>query len=1855
MSLTWNNFNKGVLDDEEEKKEKTEIQSQKIGWEAFNTPVEKQKQTQTQTDIFDEKEKDEKPIEIDKPIINKEESKIKDIFDEFRLKGNAMWQGVKQTFLSVVPNQIFRDRTLEDLPPTKEEYKEATEKNLEITNKKNKEKREWFRKQYIKQDKKYQEWIEEHPELQPRKEWEEGVIKTIKKNPAILKDPAYWGYLTAGIIPFALTTMGTTIAVTAKTKNPVAGMVAGAAVSSPVIAHDLYEELIINGATLEQASSLSVKVTPLIASIEVLGDIPILSSILKPFKGLLIKKITKEFAEEGFGHLLKTGAKKFTTIEIAEILEENTQNIIQKATIKTVNENIHILENIPETTIHTLMATTPFAFLGGGMQMRTELKDRKLKELNEKIEKTTGKEQEDLIKEEIVIKNQVEDFNKRQKEKEEIDLEKPAIELQEEIEDKKEKKVKKIYHGTPVDVKKIIKEGFIFGKNSAFGKAAFFTDSKKIKEKHGENTLKIVMDKFKLKHFTLQEQMDFIKKMKVNKLASAIRKEGKYDGFIVTNSDPIIGTTYGITNNKLLNEVLGVKEEKKKPVIKKQIKFTEKELTEEKKKFKSNDFITEKTLNTKIEMDFYGEYKSGTFKEFLIEAKKNGKEITKELNPETREWEYKITRADNLRPKAPKITQKIYDFYKSLSNELTETEDNIKKYKKQKAELLKEYKDKGIDISELQKGMDKRREKIQIKEKELEDLSAEFKEKVKVEKKVEKKVIEIKETDYQSIINERQEENKTFYDIEAKGSEGASVGVFKEEKEITLGDIEKIRPIEFPELVDMARELMDDVPTLKNFSRSLGKFYSKGKGKIKLKPELFKKGQEKQLSAILAHEIGHLIDYLPQKTLKRGNLLGRLMSLRKFLKNTYGYLSVSNKELREELKTASLYWRPTNNWNAYRNSAKELYADAISMLFVNPGKLQKLAPNFYNNFFKSLDNKEEVKKAYFELQEILRGDKKSIIERRRKGVKQMFNKADYKAKDLQRINEEDKKKRKLNFWTAFKFNIKSVNQEVYDKVNEVEKQNGYINPDYNPKYLLEERNYLGSLIKAQFEKFVQPIHKDLEKNNIGWNDFGEILMYERITSGDRSEMANPRGISPIEAQEMLDNLKQELGEEKTKILETNLDMFRNFNQSIIEEAYNEGLIKDDMYKKIQDNPKYATYRVIEYMDKNVDWKMKRQIGTLKDIDNPANAMLLKIMSSIRATHNQKIRIATIKLLEKNYKDDIKDAKMVWTGKTHAPIKSKDRNEKLITYYEKGKLSGKYVDPYIASSIENNTIGRNQMVVKLLSPITFLNRKYFRPIFVIYNPGWIPFNFVRDFVRFWKNMPNMSLSKASKRYYQAGKIAKARIIKKDGEGKDLLIEMEQNMVINTLTWNDFLIGETTEDKQIVDILKRTGVIENKKKKYNLLLRPIVALGRAIRTVGDYIETLPKAAAFIEVKKNLTPEKASYIRKKAGSPDFFEKGYLTPATNEIFLFSNPFIQAWFADIEVAIDPKTRSGFWFKTVVKEMLPKLLMFGALMGLLGDDTEEIMNGVNEYDKMNYTIIPIGIDKINGKSIYLRIPTDETGRVLGGIFWKLLKTAKGDKMAEISQILNYAGGQVPSLTPSIGLPIKITKFLQGENPYDDFRGKNVISETEFEAGGWYKTKPFLGWIFQQSGGNIFYRFNISTYMPIEKTKREKILKLPVVSNIIGRWLKISDHGKREKLKEEIIDPAKKERTIEKLKERKIINKYIEKYRITNKSINAKIKLERKLIKEIIGHFPRTKTESTKAGNLKRQFRVSLAYGQNNPKISSLMEAETNDIKIKLLKEFDKELSKEEFNKLKKILLQYKVVSSTLLRNYKRIK
>lgn len=94
-----------------------------------------------------------------------------------------------------------------------------------------------------------------------------------------------------------------------------------------------------------------------------------------------------------------------------------------------------------------------------------------------------------------------------------------------------------------------------------------------------------------------------------------------------------------------------------------------------------------------------------------------------------------------------------------------------------------------------------------------------------------------------------------------------------------IGGLEFIKKMRGPELVKLAKSISGKVPVIKQIMKSLG-YFKPGTEEIALRADLFK---DQQLwEAVLAHEVGHLMDFKPDDTMARGNILGRIASLKHY-------------------------------------------------------------------------------------------------------------------------------------------------------------------------------------------------------------------------------------------------------------------------------------------------------------------------------------------------------------------------------------------------------------------------------------------------------------------------------------------------------------------------------------------------------------------------------------------------------------------------------------------------------------------------------------------------------------------------------------------------------------------------------------------------------------------------------------------------------------------------------------------------------------------------------------------------------------------------------------------------------------
>jgi hypothetical protein len=905
--------------------------------------------------------------------------------------------------------------------------------------------------------------------------------------------------------------------------------------------------------------------------------------------------------------------------------------------------------------------------------------------------------------------------------------------------------------------------------------------------------------------------------------------------------------------------------------------------------------------------------------------------------------------------------------------------------------------------------------------------------------------------------------------------------------------------VEMPELVKLAQELTGKAPIVAKLRGALGKFYGNKEGApiIKIRNDIFKNpflaGQ------VLTHEIGHLVDWLPDYTLSRGNLIGRLLTLKKFMQSTFGDLN--NKEIKEELKAATIYWHPFNPENSpedyikIRFSSKELYAESISMLLIQPEKLKELAPKFYEAFWNNIDEKPDVKDALLGLQDFLNLGDAEKYKVRSEDLSKSFRNGEslfYEARNRYKLAQRS--------W-LYKFKIQYIDKitPIIDKVKEAEKKGIKINPEDNPKYYLEDYNYIGGKIKNLLEEIHTEVIKPVEDKLTTLEDLGKYLFLNRVIT-ERADIANPLGHNRDTALKQLKYMEESLGKEKFDNLKSAAERFNLIMKRLLTQGEQSGLFKPDTFAEIITNPAYATFQVLDHLDDYVSSGIISQRGTLKNIANPFISTILKMISTLRTIERNNANKSVIKFMKDTFPAEIEPAKIRRFGKYKAEAVEKE-NFGIIKVREEGKFKAYYVDPYIADSVNYTPTPTANALIQVLS---WLNKGWFRPVYVGLNLGFQSYNLIRDFKRAWKLNPHTSFPAMLAKYKEASPIAFRRIW---GDITDPVIkEMQENAMLS-VTYNDITRGIEEQDETMSEyLLQQYGVLEKNKS-----LNPFIKLINFIEEIGNFIETLPKVAGYLSRKDTGHPMKeiSHEVRVYSGSPDFLRKGEAYYSYNNFFLFSNAIKEGFRGDIEGSFkNPRTRSGYWWKTAATSILPKILMWLAAAGLFGEGIAKNYKKQGEYDKTNYFTIPMGFTP-EGKAIYFRMPDDETGRLLSGMLWKGLNMGKG---GSVTDVINIAGGQIPSVSPSVEVPVAWATFFMGGNPYDIQRGNTVLTRDEKTAGGVYALEPMFSWTVSKLGGGSF----LSTFGN-NKTTGEKILS---ISPILGRFIKIGDYGDIESKRQE---------------------------------------------------------------------------------------------------------------------------------------
>jgi hypothetical protein len=696
-------------------------------------------------------------------------------------------------------------------------------------------------------------------------------------------------------------------------------------------------------------------------------------------------------------------------------------------------------------------------------------------------------------------------------------------------------------------------------------------------------------------------------------------------------------------------------------------------------------------------------------------------------------------------------------------------------------------------------------------------------------------------------------------------------------------------------------------------------------------------------------------------------------------------------------------------------------------------------------------------------------------------------------------------------------------------------------------------------------------------------------------------------------------------------------------EKLVEKAEEEGFYTPEMIETMKANKFYATFQVLDYIDKKVTSVIYKSKGTLKGVANPATTSIAKVVTTLRAMRYNQSKKISLDFL--NTLNELEEAKTKWTGRTRVPVEPRDNKKSLVRVIDDGKIKGFYVDKevgVILNNIDEPTLRQLGIIAKKLT-----GAGIYRPLFTTINLGFQSFNSIRDFHRAWRNLPDKTLLE-SLISYPKFTINYAKSIpdawkKATGQESTLIREMESNEIFG-ITRNDLYGTPDPSEEEITRILRRIDILPPQEGRSRLkkLLQPIVKLLDVIQITGNFIEALPKVAGYKMLKKEFPNKKelSYYVRNYIGSPDFMVMGKATPITNNVLLFSNAIKEGIKGDLNMAFNSKTRGAWWFKSILG-LIPRFMQIAGILGLLGSGYKKMLSSISEYDKTNYNIIPLGTDE-NGKVVYIRVPMDETGRFQAAMLWKIVNLATGKNKQTIArdlgEIFSIWAGNIPSTVPSFKALSALSSYLSGENPYDTFRNRNVIPDDKFKAGFKYSFPVMIQWLLNNQGASIVlpaYRADGNSGM------LEKIVNLPILSNLLGRFLRVSDYGQTEiakKIKEE--------------EERKAAIKKVNRDEVIDKAIKENRSLTLEDIRKVLGHDLDTNNEDDvkEVVNLVKKLEIQSLVGKN-VFLDNLIYGGTNEAKAEMLKQFQEQMTPEEFYELLVIANTYKIISKEVLIKY----
>ena len=925
------------------------------------------------------------------------------------------------------------------------------------------------------------------------------------------------------------------------------------------------------------------------------------------------------------------------------------------------------------------------------------------------------------------------------------------------------------------------------------------------------------------------------------------------------------------------------------------------------------------------------------------------------------------------------------------------------------------------------------------------------------------------------------------------------------------------RRIPQDQVVAFMYEVVADYPDVVEKMNAAGRFYPET-GAVKVRFDVAQNPVE--AAWLLCHEIlGHLYNLMPDRIAARGNLLGRLAVLQKYLKHWYE--GFSDDAIRAELRDLSMKVKPFDpsinpKLTAYRFSSDELFADAMAVFAQDPALLEHDAPQFWKALHQFMDRRPQAKALYDEIQARL-GAPEDLAAFRQAQLDAGQDAGNARRQELARRDAK-------SAWNPKSLALQLLRSVVDERTailrgQRLAKLKG-IAMERWPYDIWQEYDLVDADGRRML-RHIEALRGALRNQGVTQKELHALLFLNRIAEGDRAKVFNAYGFDPASAAEQIQALKSGLTPAQVTALETAANsLYDWWSANVLDAGEAARVWSPEQLEAFRANRYYVTYLTVKHIG-DQDGRVHAQVGAFDQMSDALHATVEKALMMNRWFLRQEGLRATVLLAAKVHGE---------AGAKPAAHYSQAPPEgfEVVRFQHEGKQETWFLQKDYADAVTRMPLKPNMLGWAFLWATAMLKKLY-----VQYNPTYLLRNPPRDVSRTWLLNPEINLWRAWVSYLKAMPDA-YRAIFKDISIPDIEYLEAHKALVGFRSYDPFVDYRDAMDRTMAQyhLMPDTPL----RARIAMLLKNPV---RGVRSLFEYaLDRMDKAGIVQELSGKLGPyrelvrlreagqtdltdnEILARIRGRVGTPSITTRGAHTWLFNNIKLYSNVGIQGWrghFAAFkEAPLTYSRRMAMW-------TVPKLILWGGAIGLLGETWKKIIDGIPEYNKTNDFIIPIGMSA-SGKSVYLRLPQDESQRLFSGVMWKLWNLGRsiesGEPIAgtETTEINKFVLNQLPGFggwNAILQSAWDAINYAVGTNPTDEWYGKPVIDPRIFEAGGFRSHAELLKHIADNCGVRGYVRFKGDTVEEI-RSEFEKLYDeataTPGLGPIVASFVGVSDRG-----------------------------------------------------------------------------------------------------------------------------------------------